>query len=102
MEQTLNMVSLVITKANNTLLLTLISKEEVQKSIFQLGAIMAPGLDGYSWIFFYQKYWSIVEETVMKEVQQFFFISHLKSKFCDTNVVLIPKIENPKEVSTSN
>ena len=35
-----------------------------------------------------------------KAVQQFFVMGHLQTEFGDTNMVLIPKCENPKESVT--
>ena len=51
MEHTLNVISPIISKVDNTLLLSPIKEEEVQESVFQLGVVKALSLDGYFGIF---------------------------------------------------
>ena len=66
--------------------------------MFQLGATKALGLDGFFGMF-YQKHWNIMGETMTKAVQQFFLYGILDLEFCETNVVLILKIDNPEGIN---
>ncbi|KAA3462866.1 reverse transcriptase [Gossypium australe] len=70
------------------------SEEEVEIALKGMRPTKAPGLDGFSAIFF-QKYWHIVR----KEVLDFCLGVLNEGKEVDsanmTNIVLIPKVQNP-------
>ena len=48
-----------------------VNEEEIMKLVFELGAMKALGPDGFNGIF-YQKYWEVVKESVVKTVKSFF------------------------------
>ena len=51
MDQALEVVFPVIFEEDNLSLLSPVTEEEIRESVFQLGAIKAPGPDGYLGIF---------------------------------------------------
>lgn len=54
----------------------------------------SPGPDGMS-LGFYQKHWNIIREDVVKLVHPFFDTGRFDSQVTETNIVLIPKMNNP-------
>lgn len=82
-----------VTKVINNSLLVPYTKEEVKKGIFEMHSEKAPGVDGYS-AMFYQKFWSSVKNKVT-EVNTFRTNKiKLDTKLNVTKVILIPKKEN--------
>lgn len=88
----------VVTEEVNDALTKSVSREEVQKAVFQMGALKAPGSDGFPGIF-YQKYWDVVGEDVFTAVNEFFQNGHILKEINHTNVALIPKVNNPESMS---
>lgn len=54
----------------------------------------APGPDGMT-VFFFRHFWNIVGFDVITMVQDFFRHGHMLSTLNHTNIVLIPKVDNP-------
>ncbi|KAH7841883.1 hypothetical protein Vadar_003252 [Vaccinium darrowii] len=75
-----------------------ISKGEVQQAAFHMGALKAPGSDGFPGLF-YQSYWDKVGDDVFKVVHNFFQEGALLKEVNQTNVILIPKVPNPESMS---
>ncbi|KAL3516330.1 hypothetical protein ACH5RR_023232 [Cinchona calisaya] len=68
--------------------------EELRPVVFSLDAHSAPGQDGFSSLFFV-KCWDIIKEDIMA-VATYFFLGHsLPKSFDATQIVLIPKRQNP-------
>ncbi|KAH7836970.1 hypothetical protein Vadar_007995 [Vaccinium darrowii] len=93
-EDIISLIDPSISASCNANLVRSISMEEVQSAIFQLGALKAPGSDGFPGLF-YQNYWEIVGTDVFKAIQNFFHDGILLTEVNQTNIVLIPKIPNP-------
>lgn len=91
----ISLVEPVILEDWNAKLTREVTKEEVQLAAFQLGALKAPGSDGFPGLF-YQSYWDIVGEDVFGAVSSFFREGHLLKELNQTNVTLIPKTPNPE------
>lgn len=72
--------------------------EEIREALFDIPDDKAPGPDGYNSCFF-KSSWSIVGEDFMEAIRYFF--THLKLPKCiaATRIVLIPKKENPSNLS---
>ncbi|KAA3460557.1 reverse transcriptase [Gossypium australe] len=78
----------------NSVLLSMYSREEIQKALKGMGPTKAPGFDGFPALFF-QKYWHIVG----KDVETFYLgVLNEGRDFESTNrtdIVLIPKSSHP-------
>ncbi|CAN1848719.1 LINE-1 reverse transcriptase homolog, partial [Linum perenne] len=88
----------VVTREMNERLSRDISDEEIKQAIFQLGASKAPGPDGFSGAFF-RKMWTLVGSQINSEVKGFFRTGCMHEGWNDTNITLIPKVPNPKNIS---
>ena len=60
----------------------------------------APGLDGTPPLF-YQHFWQLVGDCVIKTVLDFLNHGKVPPKFNETYIVLIPKTKNPSKVGLS-
>ncbi|CAM8982176.1 unnamed protein product [Rhodiola kirilowii] len=74
-----------------------VSKIEVQAAVFQMSPLKAPGPDGFHALF-YQKFWSILKETVIGKVLKVFEEGKMEEGMNDTLIVLIPKNKKPKKI----
>ncbi|XP_061993315.1 uncharacterized protein LOC133711169 [Rosa rugosa] len=85
----------VVTPAMNDNMLAPVTLDEVKQAIFELGALKAPGPDGFPGIF-YQTYWSIVNSVIHQATTSFFQTRNLLSELNKTYLVLIPKVPHPE------
>ncbi|XP_071920735.1 uncharacterized protein [Coffea arabica] len=88
----------VITDPMNTRLIRPVSEVEVKKAVFSSHPNKAPGPDGMTPIFF-QKYWHIIKEDLIRAISSFFHSGNLLSAVNETIITLIPKVESPVLVS---
>nr|GFA82941.1 reverse transcriptase [Tanacetum cinerariifolium] len=93
----LESVEAVISDCMNCSLETPVSDSEIYKAVKQLGALKAHGKDGFP-ILFFQRYWHIVSNLVIKAVRQFFENGVMHPTLNKTIIVLIPKVPFPKKV----
>lgn len=75
-----------------------VTEAEIKIATFQLGAFKAPGPDGFNG-HFYQHTWEEVRISVCKMVKGFFENGDDLEALNVTNMILIPKIDNPETVS---
>ncbi|KAG7561138.1 Reverse transcriptase zinc-binding domain [Arabidopsis thaliana x Arabidopsis arenosa] len=64
--------------------------EEITLSVFSMPKNKAPGPDGFPVEFFWDT-WSVVKDSLISAVQEFFRTGHLLRKFNATAIILIPK-----------
>ncbi|CAM8959392.1 unnamed protein product [Rhodiola kirilowii] len=67
---------------------------EIQEATFQLGPTKAPGLDGFSTLF-YQKSWEEIKGEVFQFVLKFLNEGELDPAMNETLITLVPKVKNP-------
>lgn len=82
----------------NTSLTRPVGVAEICAALFEMDPNKAPGSDGMT-VGFYQKYWDLVEAEVVEAVQQFFQSGHILTSLNHSQIVLIPKIKTPTQVS---
>lgn len=86
-----------VTADMNNSLLRPFTEEEVKAGLNAIGDLKSPGADGMSSLF-YKKHWHIVGTDVTKEILQFLNGGEMPSRWNDTVVVLIPKVQNPDKL----
>ncbi|KAK1678101.1 hypothetical protein QYE76_038949 [Lolium multiflorum] len=74
------------------------TNEEIKTALFQMGPTKAPGPDGFP-AMFYQVHWELVENMVCEAVRSFLGGDEIPDGFCDSVIVLIPKVTNAKHLS---
>lgn len=62
-----------------------------------MGPNKAPGPDGLNGIFF-QHHWRDIGEDICREIQHFFETGVLNPALNQTQIILIPKIQNPEKI----
>jgi len=87
-----------VTPAMNTLLNAPFSREEVQKALFSIGDLKAPGQDGLHAIF-YKRFWNMLGDDLVVQVLGAVNSATIPSGWNDTMIVMIPKVENPDKVA---
>ena len=98
MEECLDAVESRVTDDMREFLSTQFTGEEVQVALFQMGPTKAPGPNGMNALF-YQKYWHIVGDSVVLAVLDFLNNGNMLLDINHTNIVLIPKVQNPERMS---
>ncbi|KAL9692026.1 hypothetical protein QQ045_012457 [Rhodiola kirilowii] len=73
------------------------SEAEVREAVFQMCPTKAPGLDGFSALF-YQKHWSMVKGKVSMQILRMLNNGTLEDGINKTLITLIPKVKDPKSV----
>lgn len=69
-------------------------REEIRRSLNDLGSLKTPREDGIHAIF-YQTNWDIVKGKITLEIQNIFLTESIPTTWGNTFLCLIPKIENP-------
>ena len=75
-----------------------VTKEELKMAIFSIKAESAPGPDGMTGLFF-QKFWDVIGDQVTKEIQEVFISGVLPSDWNFTHICLLPKVQNPENMT---
>jgi hypothetical protein len=96
MEECLSHVPLKVTAEMNCKLLGEVSGDEVRNAVFQMAPMKSPGPDGFP-AAFYQDYWHLVGEEVVKSVRNFFCNSLMDLDVNYTHIALVQKKIIPRE-----
>lgn len=91
-EKVLEVVPEVVTDVDNMALLSPISDAEIKRAAFELGKMKAPGLNGFSGVF-YQFAWYSVGTEVICMVKEFFEHGSDLGRLNETRIVLDPKVK---------
>lgn len=87
-----------VTQEQNEKLMAPVEVKEVKQALFHMHPDKSPGPDGMS-PGFYQKFWHIVGDDIVKVVKQFFEDGLLPKQLTGTNIVLIPKKKAPQTMA---
>lgn len=87
-----------VTEQTNKLMTMLPSKGEIYNAIFGLKRDSVDSLYGLGPIF-YQNYWKIIKEDVIRAIMQFFTEGWITSNYNSNIVVLIPKTEEDERIN---
>lgn len=79
-----------ITDDMNNKLMEQYTEDEVRRALFQMHQDKAPGMDGYSALF-YQRFWEVTKVDVCKEILNFLNHDMLDSELNVTQIILLPK-----------
>lgn len=66
-------------------------------ALFQMGPTKAPGPDSLPALF-YQTHWSFLDDDIFHAVRSFLEGGPIPEGFCDSVIVVIPKIARPKHL----
>lgn len=86
-----------LTPEDHAALLAIPTEDDIRSMVFQIGAHKAPGPDSMTGLFF-QHYWKVVKVELVQMINQF-FTSGLMLKEINHSFILLPKKENPVEVT---
>lgn len=86
-----------VTVEMNNMLCAPFSEKEISDALLQIGPLKAPGTDGFP-TRFYQRNWAVVKEEIIAAVLEFFETGVIPEGVNDTAIVLIPKVQFPKEL----
>lgn len=84
-----------VSESMNSELLLPITIEDVKAAVFDLGALKAPGPDGFQGTF-YQSFWEIVNSVVLNATKDFVEAGKLLQSMNKTHIILVPKVPNPE------
>jgi hypothetical protein len=99
MDETLSVVPSVVSEGMNHQISIPYLAEEVRQALFDMPPSKAPGPNGMSSFFFFQKYWHVVGSSVTAVVLSVLNSGHLLRKVNLTNIALIPKRKKPDKMS---
>jgi hypothetical protein len=74
------------------------SNDEIRTALFQMGPTKAPGSDGFPALF-YQTHWDLIQNEICDAVWGFLGGADIPEGFCDSVIVLIPKVSCAKHLS---
>ena len=98
MDEVLDSVDRVVTNGMNESLVQPYTEEELRTALFQMHPSKAPGPDGMS-SFFFQKYWHIVGHDVTSAMLSSLHSGRCLRKMNFTHIVLVPKVNDPQQIT---
>ena len=93
-----NLISPLISDAENSELCRIPTNQEIKEVIFGLNSQKSPGPDGLPALF-YKRYWTTVGSDVIDAVKGFFRSGRMLNEVNNSLIVLIPKIKSPSSVN---
>jgi hypothetical protein len=96
-EDILNAIPSKVTNEMNEDLCKPYTDEEIGKALFQMGPTKAPGPDGFPALF-YQTHWDFFKDEICHAVRCFIVGGDVPEGFCDSIIVLIPKVTKARHL----
>ncbi|KAK1681544.1 hypothetical protein QYE76_042392 [Lolium multiflorum] len=96
-EAVLDSIQAKVTNEMNAELTKAYTDLEIKTALFQMGPTKAPGPDGFPALF-YQTHWELLKDDVCSAVRGFLLGEGIPEGFCDSVIVLIPKVTNPENL----
>ena len=87
-----------VSAAMNDFLCADYTGDEVKRALFQIGDVKAPGPDSLHALFF-KRFWHILGDELTKEVLDAINKKKIPTGWNATNIVLIPKVDNPEVIT---
>ena len=97
MTKLLNAISPTVMDAMNLMLTRDFQASEVARALKQMHPNTAPGQDGLPPLF-YQKFWALTGTCVTQAALDFLNHGMVPPNYNDTQIVLIPKVQNPRKI----
>lgn len=97
-DRVLGLVEKQISRNMNDKLLQPCTKEDIWLAVKSMAPLKAPGPDGFSTLFF-QRYWHIIGDEVASFCMEFLNGRREMGDLNKTHIVLIPKVDKPKDLS---
>ncbi|XP_042969044.1 uncharacterized protein LOC122301721 [Carya illinoinensis] len=97
-EPGMNLITSIITEDDNRFLYRVPDLMEVKETLWSIPQDSSPGPDGFSASFFHHA-WDIIKEDLLMLAIEFFEGKPLTTFFGATNIVLIPKVDDPRGFS---
>jgi hypothetical protein len=96
-EPILQVIKSCIDGEDNCMLVAPFNSDEFKNAVFQMHSDKAPGPDGLNPAF-YKRFWSLCGEEIVATCTKWLLDGSLPESLGDTNIVLIPKCEQPKNM----
>ncbi|KAM1398237.1 hypothetical protein ACFX2I_015708 [Malus domestica] len=84
-------------EVDNAMLVAPVTDGEIEAAIYQMHPTKSPGPDGFN-AGFYHHHWETVGAVVLGMVKSFFVSGRMLEGVNHTNIVLIPKVTNPRNM----
>lgn len=98
MNVVLDCIPKLVSEDMNNCLLALVMDTEIQSVVFSMGALRAPGPDGFNGLF-YRENWDSIKGEICSAVKSFFCGGDFPRELNETTVTLNPKIPLPESIN---
>ena len=97
-ESVLNLMSQCVSMDDNIMLTSPITEEELCQALFQMQPDKSLGPDGFNPAF-YQRFWHVCGDDIFQVVVYLLDRGYFPSNLIETNICLIPKSEDPDNMT---
>jgi hypothetical protein len=98
MDEVINSIPVKVDSGRNEKLCAPYSNDEIKMALFQMGPTKAPGPDGFPALFC-QTHWDLIQSEICDVIRGFLNREEIANGFCDSVIVLIPKVSKAKHLS---
>lgn len=98
LEECMKHVPKLVTEDMNVKLMAQVEDWEIKEAVFSIGALKAPGPDGFNALFF-QKNWKTIKDDIGRAVKAFFHHGIISEEVNETLVALAPKVPLPESIN---